>query len=189
MDYRVDIKRYIQKEINALQNLDLEALNDAMGAIMEAWGKDATIYTMGNGGSAATASHMVCDFNKGISSEIGRKFRLQCLNDNTSIVVAIANDISYDEVFSYQLKDILTKDDLIIAISGSGNSKNIIKAVEYAREVGSKIIGITGYSGGKLMDMADYKMHVAIDDMQITEDLHMMFDHMMMQVFCNNLKK
>ena len=132
---------------------------------------------------------MVCDFNKGVSSEVERKFRFQCLNDNTPLVMAIANDISYDEVFSYQLKDVLEKNDLIIAISGSGNSKNIVKAVEYAREVGAKVIGITGYSGGKLMDMADYKMHVAVDDMQIAEDLHMVFDHMMMRVLCNNLKK
>lgn len=189
MDYTADIREYIQKEINTLQNLDVGALNAAIGAIVEDWSKDATIYTMGNGGSAATASHMVCDFNKGVSSEVERKFRFQCLNDNTPLVMAIANDISYDEVFSYQLKDVLEKNDLIIAISGSGNSKNIVKAVEYAREVGAKVIGITGYSGGKLMDMADYKMHVAVDDMQIAEDLHMVFDHMMMRVLCNNLKK
>ena len=189
MDYTADIREYIQKEINTLQNLDVGALNAAIGAIVEAWSKDATIYTMGNGGSAATASHMVCDFNKGVSSEVERKFRFQCLNDNTPLVMAIANDISYDEVFSYQLKDVLEKNDLIIAISGSGNSKNIVKAVEYAREVGAKVIGITGYSGGKLMDMADYKMHVAVDDMQIAEGLHMVFDHMMMRVLCNNLKK
>ena len=91
-------------------------------------------------------------------------------------------------MFSYQLQGVLEPGDLLVAISGSGNSKNIIKAVEYAKTTGCKVVGITGYSGGKLMQMADYKMHVAVDDMQIVEDIHMIFDHMMMRVFCDNLK-
>ena len=112
-----------------------------------------------------------------------------CLSDNTPIITAIANDISYDDVFYFQLKNKLKPDDLIMAISGSGNSKNVIKAVEYAREVGTKVVGITGYSGGKLRGLADYKMHVNIDDMQITEDVHMAFDHMMYRVLTDILTK
>ena len=83
-----------------------------------------------------------------------------------------------------QLKDVLQPQDLVIAISGSGNSKNIIKAVEYAKNIGAKVVGLTGYNGGKLKEMADYKMHVPVEDMQITEDIHMIFDHMMMRIFC-----
>lgn len=189
VNYKKAMEAYIEKEIVVLKKLDLDELNLAMEAITDAFHRDAKIYTMGNGGSAATASHMVCDFNKGVSSVVGKKFRLQCLNDNVPSVMAIANDIlSYDEVFSYQLQGVLEPGDLLVAISGSGNSKNIIKAVEYAKTTGCKVVGITGYSGGKLMQMADYKMHVAVDDMQIVEDIHMIFDHMMMRVFCDNLK-
>ena len=164
VNYKKAMEAYIEKEIVVLKKLDLDELNLAMG----------------NGGSAATASHMVCDFNKGVSFVVGKKFRLQCLNDNVPSVMAIANDMSYDEVFSYQLQGVLEPGDLLVAISGSGNSKNIIKAVEYAKTIGCKVVGITGYSGGK--------MHVAVDDMQIVEDIHMIFDHMMMRVFCDNLK-
>lgn len=186
-DYREEIKKYFDKEISTVQKLDIEAINKSMDAIAAAWRRGATVYTMGNGGSAATASHFVCDFNKGISSEVCKKFNVICLSDNTPIVTAIANDISYDDIFVFQLKEILKKDDLIIAISGSGNSKNIIKAVEYAKEIGAEVVGLTGYSGGKLQEIADYSMHVPVDDMQITEDIHMIFDHMMMRIFCKNL--
>lgn len=188
VNYKKAMEAYIEKEIVVLKKLDLDELNLAMEAITDAFHRDAKIYTMGNGGSAATASHMVCDFNKGVSSVVGKKFRLQCLNDNVPSVMAIANDMSYDEVFSYQLQGVLEPGDLLVAISGSGNSKNIIKAVEYAKTTGCKVVGITGYSGGKLMQMADYKMHVAVDDMQIVEDIHMIFNHMMMRAFCDNLK-
>jgi len=179
-----NIKIYFQKEIAIINKLDIEELNKAMNAISDALNRGATIYTMGNGGSAATASHMVCDFNKGVSMVVGKKFHLVCLNDNIPTMLAVANDLSYDDIFSFQLQDTVKKDDLLIAISGSGNSKNVIKAVTYAKEHGAKVIGLTGYSGGKLKAMADYSMHVPVDDMQIAEDLHMVFDHMMMRVFC-----
>ena len=184
MDFTGAISQYFSKEIATINELDIVEINRALNAIYDAWQRGATIYTMGNGGSSATASHFVCDFNKGISCETGRKYKLICLSDNTPIITAIANDISYDDVFYLQLKDIVKPEDLIIAISGSGNSKNIIKAVEYAKQVGAQIVGLTGYTGGKLKQLADYSLHVPVDDMQITEDLHMVFDHMMMRVFC-----
>ena len=138
---------------------------------------------MGNGGSAATASHMVCDFAKGASDVLGgKKFCFECLNDNTPIIMAIANDLCYEEVFAHQLRGKLRPEDLVIGISGSGNSENVLRAVQYAKAMGVPTIGVTGYSGGKLKAMADYIMHVDIDDMQVAEDLHMMFDHMLMRV-------
>lgn len=182
-----NIKEYFEREIAVIQALDFDEIDAAVEAIKAAYEREATIYVFGNGGSAATASHFVCDFNKGICEKLDKKFNLVCLNDNTPIVLAIANDISYDDVFSFQLLNKLKKDDLIIAISGSGNSKNVIKAVEYAKEVGTKVVGLTGYSGGKLKELADYRMHVNIDDMQITEDLHMCFDHMMYRVLTDAL--
>lgn len=182
-----NIRAYFEREQEVINNLDFEEITDAVQAIKEAYEREATIYVFGNGGSAATASHFVCDFNKGICEKLDKKFNLICLSDNTPIVTAIANDISYDDVFYFQLKNKIKPDDLILAISGSGNSKNVIKAVEYAKEVGTKIVGLTGYSGGKLYKLADYHMHVAVDDMQITEDVHMAFDHMLYKILSEEL--
>lgn len=177
-----DIQAYFLREIETIQKLDVDEIAAAVQAIEDAYEREATIYVFGNGGSAATASHFVCDFNKGICEKLDRKFNLICLSDNTPMITAIANDISYDEIFRFQLRDKLKASDLIIAISGSGNSPNVIHAVEYAKEVGATVVGLTGYSGGKLRQLADYHMHVDIDDMQITEDVHMMFDHMMYRI-------
>ncbi len=189
VNFKNAIKEYYEREIRVIQNLDLDEINDAMNAIYNAYQKQGTIYVCGNGGSAATASHMQNDFNKGISEYVDNKFRFYCLNDNYPTVMAIANDIGYEEVFRFQLLNKLNKNDLFIGISGSGNSKNVLNAAEYAKECGVKVIGITGYKGGKLKEMADYKMHVAEEDMQIDEDVHMTFDHMMMKIFYNFLTK
>lgn len=181
------ILTYYEREIATIKAMNFEEIEAAVQAIKDAYDREATIYTFGNGGSAATASHFVCDFNKGICEKLDKKFNLICLNDNTPIVMAIANDISYEDVFSFQLVNKLKPTDLIIAISGSGNSKNVIKAVEYAKSIGCKVVGMTGYSGGKMNELADYRMHVPVDDMQITEDLHMSFDHMMYRVLTDAL--
>ena len=183
MDYTKNIEAYFNKEIETIRRLDVQAISDAINAIMDARARGGTIYTMGNGGSAATASHMVCDFAKGASESLGgKKFRCECLCDNTPIVMAIANDFGYEDIFVYQLRGKLKPEDLVIGISGSGNSENVVRAVRYAKEIGTPVIGITGYGGGKVREMADYFMHVAIDDMQIAEDIHMIFDHMMLRV-------
>ena len=173
------IKSYFDREIEVIKRLNIDDINAAIQAIWAAYEREATIYIFGNGGSAATASHYVCDFNKGISEKKEKKFNFVCLNDNYPMMMAVANDISYDEVFRFPLINKLKPTDLVIGISGSGNSKNVIRAVEYAKEVGAPVVGITGYHGGKLKELADYHMDVMEDDMQISEDLHMIFDHMM----------
>ena len=189
MDFKKNISEYLEKEISILKKLDMEEVNDAFQVILAAWQREATIYVFGNGGSAATASHFVCDFNKGASSYLQKKFRFVCLSDNTPIVTAIANDISYDDVFQYQLEGVLQPDDLVIAVSGSGNSKNIIRAIDYAKSIGTKIVGVTGYNGGELRKKADFFLHAPVDDMQVAEDIHMIYDHMMMRVFAENAKE
>lgn len=176
------IKSYFDREIEVIKKLNLDDINAAVQAIWAAYEREATIYIFGNGGSAATASHFVCDFNKGISEKKEKKFNFVCLNDNYAMLMAVANDISYDEVFRFPLINKLKPTDLVIGISGSGNSKNVIRAVEYAKEIGAPVVGITGYHGGKLKELADYHMDVMVDDMQISEDLHMVFDHMMYYV-------
>ncbi|NLL02506.1 MAG: SIS domain-containing protein [Mollicutes bacterium] len=189
MDFKKAIKEYYEREIKVINDLNLDELNEAMNAIYETYKNGGTIYVCGNGGSASTASHMQNDFNKGISEYTDLKFNFYCLNDNVSTMMAVANDIGYDEIFRFQLLNKITKNDLLIGISGSGNSKNVLNAAEYAHEVGAKILGMTGYTGGKLKEMANYIMHVDEMDMQIAEDIHMTFDHMMMKIFYNYLTK
>lgn len=187
MDYCEEIKNYIRTEIEVLEKMDVEAINDALNLLHDTLQKEGSIYIFGNGGSSATASHFQNDFNKGISEHMVKKFRFQCLNDNMATVMAIANDISFDEVFRFQLTGRLKPDDIVIAISGSGNSKNVLNAVEYAREQNCKVIGLTGFDGGKLKKLSDISLHVPVNSMQITEDLHMVLDHLMMSVFYKTL--
>ena len=106
-----------------------------------------------------------------------------CLNDNIATVMAIANDISYDAVFEFQLLGKVMKDDVVIGISGSGNSPNVLKAIESAKAVGATTVGLTGFDGGKLKQIVDLSLHVPVMSMQVTEDIHMMFDHLMMSAF------
>ncbi len=187
MDYREEIKDYIRLEIDVLGKIDIEAVNNALNLLYDTMQKEGNIYIFGNGGSSATASHFQNDFNKGLSEHTVKKFRFQCLNDNIATVMAIANDIGFEEVFRFQLTGRLKPDDIVIAISGSGNSRNVLNAVEYAREQDCKVIGLTGYGGGRLKELSDISLHVPVNSMQITEDLHMVLDHLMMSVFYKTL--
>lgn len=183
MNYINDIQNYIALEIEILKKLDAEQINAALNLLDETRQKKGRIYICGNGGSAATASHFQNDFNKGVSEYIEVPFRFHCLNDNVATLMAIANDIGYEEVFRFQLRNNLEENDVLVAISGSGNSPNVIRAVEYAKEHGCKIIGLTGFSGGKLKQLSDISLHAPVNSMQVTEDIHMIFDHLMMSIF------
>ena len=186
-DYKGDIREYISHEIETLQALDMDAINDALNLLLQTMENGNTVFVFGNGGSSATASHFQNDFNKGVSEHTEKKFNFLCLNDNMATLMAVANDIGFEEVFRFQLDGHIKPGDVVMAISGSGNSKNVINAVEYAKERGNKIIGLTGFGGGKLKQLADISLHAPINSMQVTEDIHMIFDHLMMSVFYKHL--
>jgi len=187
MDFRKDIRDYIECERAVLSRLDADAINEALNLILEAREGRHRVYLFGNGGSSATASHFQNDFNKGVSEHLEKRFRFFCLNDNMATVMAVANDIGFDEVFRFQLTDLLEPGDIVIALSGSGNSRNVINAVEYAKSRGNKVIGLTGFDGGRLKELSDVSLHAPIDSMQVTEDIHMIFDHLMMSVLYKRL--
>lgn len=180
--YEDRIRRYLELEQDTLRALDTAEISRTAAFLEQCLREERTIYLFGNGGSAATASHFAVDFNKGISEFTEQKFRLHCLNDNYPTIMAIANDISYDEVFRFQLRGRLRPGDVVMALSGSGNSKNVLNAVEYAREQGCTVIGLTGYDGGRLYGMSDYHLHVPVMSIQVSEDVHMMYDHMLVAV-------
>jgi D-sedoheptulose 7-phosphate isomerase len=176
--------RYLGRLTTVLSALDAAALDGAIAAISRVWHAGGQIITLGNGGSAITALHFVTDWNKGVFSATGRPFRGRSLVDNMGIVTAYANDISYADVFVEQLRNLAQPQDLVLAISGSGNSENVIRAVAYANEIGCETVGLVGFSGGRLKGLAKHVVWAAIDDMQIAEDVHAIFGHVVMQALC-----
>lgn len=172
---------YIDELKNVLDGFPHDQFERLIDAMMDAYREDKKMFVMGNGGSAATASHWVCDVNKGCSLQEEKRFKMFCLNDNIPTLLAYANDLSYEDVFVEQLKNFFETGDVVIGISGSGNSGNVLKAIEYANKNKGKTVGLCGYSGGKLYGMVDIPILVKVNDMQKVEDVHMIVVHMLMQ--------
>ena len=173
------IKQYLNKLNNVLEEFDIDSLELVINRFLHARDNNNNIFVFGNGGSGSTASHMVCDILKGCSFNKEEKFKIFCLNDNIPTVLAYSNDVSYDVIFEEQLKNYMSIGDVVLAISGSGNSKNIIKAIDYANSNGATTIGFTGFDGGLLKKKSDINLHVPINDMQISEDFHVIAMHIM----------
>lgn len=169
-------KKYINNLISLLKQTDISTISEIIELLENTKGR---IYIIGNGGSAATASHMVNDIGAGLRRRGIKSFDVESLSDNTTVCTAIANDIGYENIFYMQLKGRLSSDDLLIAISCSGNSRNIMKAVEYAKEENTKILGITGFDGGKLKTESDINFHIqsATNEYGLVEDMHMILNH------------
>lgn len=182
MNYKQDISTYFEKLKTTIDSMSVDDIDALLNVLDDAKNLGRQVFIMGNGGSAATASHAVCDFNKGASYGKDKRFKLICLNDNLPTLMAYANDVSYDDVFVEPLKNYFNAGDIVIGISGSGNSKNVVKAIEWANDNGGVTVGISGYTGGKLKQICKYNVHAPIMDMQITEDIHMVLVHCMMRL-------
>ncbi|MBN2611629.1 MAG: SIS domain-containing protein [Bacteroidales bacterium] len=183
-----DYTIYFEKVSDTLKKIDQGVLDKMVQAIFSCREKGKTIYIFGNGGSAATASHIAGDFMKGISYQLEKRFKVMCLSDNIPGISAISNDLSYDEVFIEPLKSFLTKNDMVIGISGSGNSVNVVKAMEYAKSVGAVTVAVCGFKGGKIKDIADIAVHVPVNDMEVAEDIHLVIFHAVKQNIIKQLK-
>jgi D-sedoheptulose 7-phosphate isomerase len=146
-------------------------------ALMRAYESGRTVFLFGNGGSAALASHFACDLGKGTINGAGQRFRVLALTDNVPLITAWANDAQYEDVFAEQLVNFVRPDDIALAISGSGNSPNVLKALKAARDASAFTIGLTGFQGGCMRDLCDLCMIVPSDNMQIIEDLHLSVTH------------
>lgn len=156
-----------------LEKLDMAAVEQLVEVFLDAHARGARIFTMGNGGSGASASHAAGDFLKGASYGLDKRFNMICLNDNLPSMMAIANDIGWDDIFVEPLKNYLQPGDVVIGISGSGNSRNVLKAGEFAKSNGATLVGMTGFKGGKLREIADLTIHSDAMDMEVAEDVHM----------------
>jgi D-sedoheptulose 7-phosphate isomerase len=174
-------KKYFHELNRVVNSTDLSSLVDFCRVITNAHNNDKIIYVFGNGGSAAIANHLLCDHSKGIGTLSEIHPRVVSLSSSAEIITALLNDVGSEEVFVGQLKNILREDDVCIAISSSGNSPNILAAVEYAKKKGAKVLGLVGFEGGKLSRLADYNIHVPINNYGIVEDVHQSLMHIMAQ--------
>lgn len=179
------ISTYTNKLVDLLNNIDTESISEIIKTLNYASNSNNRIYIIGNGGSAATASHMVNDFGVGLKRKNLLSLDITSLADNFPTITAIGNDTSYDDIFYLQLFSVIKKEDILIAISCSGDSPNIIKAVNYAHDTGAKIIGVTGFDGGQLKKTCDISFHVPTQrgEYGLVEDMHMILDHIIYSYF------
>jgi D-sedoheptulose 7-phosphate isomerase len=175
---------YCQGLKQALDAVAADAVEEFVELLEKACQEGRQVFLMGNGGSGSTASHAAADLNKGVSFGRPQRFRAICLNDSLATLTAYANDVSYEDVFVEPLKNLLHPGDVVIGISGSGNSPNVLKAIDYANQQGAITVGFCGFQGGKLVRLAHLPLLVPVEDMQKVEDIHLMIFHVAMQVLC-----
>lgn len=183
------VSNYLSAHQQLSQKLDTEIFKRGIEMIQDSFQSGKKIITCGNGGSASTASHYITDWNKMVNLTTGKKFRGVSLCDNVGLITAYGNDLTYADVFAGQIDALMDEEDLLVAVSGSGNSPNVLKAIEAARSAGGKVLGVVGYDGGKMMPMCDHSVWVPSFDMQLCEDVHLMFGHMVMKTLCEALIK
>ena len=187
------VSEYFSKLNEGLNNLDKDKIKKIVEVIYNAWDNEKQIFILGNGGSASTASHFACDIGKGT---LGRnyndrkikRFKVISLTDNIATITAYGNDLSFDDIFSQQLNNLVCKDDVVIAITGSGNSINVIKALEVAKQSEAITIAFLGFDGGKVKDMVDHPLVFEDDHYGRVEDAHLILEHLISQALCDMIK-
>ena len=175
--------QYKSELIQAIETVDMARVEQATQVLREARDQGRKIFVCGNGGSASTASHFACDIVKGASYQQAKRFRIMALTDSLPTLTAYSNDVSYECVFVEQLKNFAEPADIVVAISGSGNSPNVLRAVEYANSIGCRTVALTGRDGGKLGPLAQINIQVSAPHMGRIEDVHLMVLHMIAYYF------
>ncbi len=172
------LETYARESSELLRNLPLEDIGRVIRVLMEALRRGRFIFVMGNGGSASTASHFANDLGKGEGRGFPRRFKILALTDCVPLMTAWANDTDYEQVFVEQLRNFVAAGDVVMGISGSGNSPNVLHALRLGHEVGAVVVGLTGFQGGKLKDLCDHCIIIPSDNMQHIEDAHLLVLHM-----------
>src|SRR5690349_3885000 len=177
-EYSGFVEQYRNRLADTLGSIDLGAVSQVIAALAEARRNGRHIFVCGNGGSASTASHFVCDMVKGASFNREKRFRIMALTDSLPTLTAYSNDVHYECVFVEQLKNFAQPGDVVMAISGSGNSPNVLRAVEYGNSIGCRTIALSGRNGGKLGPLAELNIQASNPHMGRIEDVHMIVLHM-----------
>jgi D-sedoheptulose 7-phosphate isomerase len=180
---------YFTELIETIGEISMEKVERIVKMIFQAYRDDKYVFIMGNGGSASTASHFSCDLGKGTICDGKPRFRVMSLNDNMPLITALSNDFGYERVFIEQLMNLINPGDLVISITASGNSPNILKAVRYAKKKGAKTIGLIGFSGGKLQKIVDEYVTVSNKNYGQVEDVHLILSHAISQYFKEIIEK
>jgi D-sedoheptulose 7-phosphate isomerase len=184
----LDARQYLDAHQRAVAALPHDLINQIADEMLKAYEAGRTVYLFGNGGSASLASHFACDLGKGTAyCNGGKRFRVLALTDNIPAMTAWANDSSYEDVFSEQLRNFVQPQDIAFAISGSGNSGNVLRALQVAREAAATTIGISGFQGGKMKSLCDICLVVPSDDMQVIEDLHLAMAHSIFRIVSSRM--
>ena len=180
---------YLRGVIDVLERLPVRVIDQVIATLLRAYELDRTVYLFGNGGSAALASHAACDLGKGTMRAGKRPFRVVSLTDNVSLITAWANDTSYENIFAAQLRPFIRPEDIAFAISGSGNSPNVLSGLQAARDVGAFNIGLTGFHGGKMKSLCDSCIIVPSESMQEIEDSHVCIMHAIFLALCRCIER
>jgi D-sedoheptulose 7-phosphate isomerase len=182
------IKNYLDKLSDVIKNSDWEKVGTLAHELFDCWKSGGHVYICGNGGSAGNATHLANDFLYGIAKITGQGMRISSLSANPAVITCLGNDTGYENIYSEQLAVLANENDLLIVLSGSGNSKNIINVVHQAKSMNIKSFAILGFTGGEVKNIVDEAIHFEIDDMQISEDLQLIIGHMLMQWLYQNRK-
>ncbi|HVN00900.1 MAG TPA: SIS domain-containing protein [Caulobacteraceae bacterium] len=180
------IAGYAAKLAAALASPAMESLPVLGEALRRCWTEGRCVYLCGNGGSAGNAIHLANDLLYGAGTAIGRGLRVEALSANPAVLTCLANDLGYEAIYAEQLRVKAQAGDVLIVLSGSGNSPNVVRALEVGAELGMQTFAVLGYSGGRCKALADHAIHFAVDDMQIAEDLQLVVGHICMQWLCAN---
>jgi D-sedoheptulose 7-phosphate isomerase len=184
----LDARQYFEAHQRVAAAISHDLINQIADELLKAYEAGRTVYFFGNGGSASLASHLACDLGKGTAyCNGGKRFRVLALTDNIPMMTAWANDSCYEDIFSEQLRNFVQPQDVAFAISGSGNSENVLRALQVAREAAATTIGITGFQGGKMKSLCDICLIVPSDDMQLIEDLHLGLAHAIFRIMYSRL--
>jgi D-sedoheptulose 7-phosphate isomerase len=183
-------KQYFEELQRVVAAISHDSIDQMADALVRAYEAGRVVYTFGNGGSAALASHLACDLGKGTAyCNGGKRFRVLALTDNIPTLTAWANDSSYEDVFSEQLRNFVQPEDVAFAISGSGNSKNVLNALHVARQAGATTLGISGFQGGQMKSLCDICMVVPSNNLQIVEDMHLATAHSIFRIVYSRMSR
>jgi D-sedoheptulose 7-phosphate isomerase len=181
------VRGYLDRLDRALTTISPDLVDEFSGRLYRAYQDGKQVFVLGNGGSASTASHMAADLGKNTIGANMRRFRIMSLNDNMPLLTALGNDLGYHQVFAEQLMNLIRPGDVLVVISGSGNSPNVLRAIDYARGECAQVVGLLGFSGGRAAELCDTAIVVDSQDYGVIEDAHLILNHILVEYFHDRL--
>lgn len=187
MTIEADIRQYLDRLLTTLSGMPVDSIASLSEMLYRAYSDGKQVFVLGNGGSASTASHMAADLGKNTIGPNMRRFRIMSLNDNIPLLTALSNDLGYENVFAEQLQNLIQPGDMLIALTGSGNSPNVVRAVEYARSRSAQVAALLGCGGGSVAELADLSVLIDSGDYGVIEDAHVVVNHILVEHFRQRL--